>query len=263
MEKHDESSGHNGSKEDKVPPRVRYVRSAGKIWKFIVGGSGLIAVVGVYIAAAAPGHWFPFEPHPSPGPTASSPSSTPSTSSPAPKPSLLVPALLPASVIGTGMTEVGNPITDVSKITEICGAKLPPGARSTASEMVEDPQKTTIFYEEIVDWSDSSDAAKFVTDEGDMLNQSQCEYSNEGTDQQFDGTPSPAATPPGCGSGQTLATGVSITGEGGRYWGGDYVGAQCGTYTISITLTHSVDSQNTGTASGYLTHAVDQLMSVT
>ena len=75
-----ELTGHNGSKKPKTPAWRRYARSAGRLWKFIVGGSGLVALVSVYVAAAAAGHWFPFES--SPSPTSISPSPTSITSVP-------------------------------------------------------------------------------------------------------------------------------------------------------------------------------------
>jgi hypothetical protein len=49
----------NSSKKLNAPAWRRYARSTGRLWTFIVGG-GLVALVGVYVAAAAVGHWFPF-----------------------------------------------------------------------------------------------------------------------------------------------------------------------------------------------------------
>jgi hypothetical protein len=75
---------------------------------------GVAALISVYVAAAAAGHWFPFEPHPSPtssptAPITTTPATTPGTTSTPVTASLLDTALLPQSDLGNA-TVPANPV---------------------------------------------------------------------------------------------------------------------------------------------------------
>ena len=97
MDGHDESPGHNGPKGTEGSRWGRLIALV-----FGTGGlaAGLAALIGVYVAAAAAGHWFPFEPSPSSSSTTSAPHTPTLTSSAAPTLAQLNSALLPASDLG-------------------------------------------------------------------------------------------------------------------------------------------------------------------
>jgi hypothetical protein len=126
-----------------------------------------------------------------------------------------------------------------------------------ATEVLESPQHTRIFAEEIISWSNASEAALSITDDQSALGQSGCSFSSNGNTQAY-GMYTPGSSPQGCGSGQNLAAIAILTGTG---LAGTEVETQCGTFTISIVnLVNPVVVDSQGIADGYLNNAAGRLL---
>lgn len=148
MNEHNKVSGHNESKD---PKRQRYGHPIARIWTFIVGTGGLAALIGVYVAAAAAGHWFPFESHPTIPPT----SPAPKSSSPSPKPTQSDVPLNPTKLNSALLVpnDLGNVVVPPDPVVSFCSYYPQPTTISTISNYEWDPGSTVSGFE--VNWAGS------------------------------------------------------------------------------------------------------------
>ena len=165
-------------------------------------------------------------------------------------------ALLPAQALGAGAT-VRNSGTDLADVVALCGDPLPGGARLTAYETLQDGQTGQYLEEFIIEWDNPADAAVLISNDHAALDKTgSCSYGSGGQRLEFAGDEAGSA-PHECGNGQYVATQVSIPSAS---LSGFHASAQCGLYTISVTIFGGAGSTvNHETADGYLSSAVGRL----
>lgn len=165
-------------------------------------------------------------------------------------------ALLPAQALGAGAT-VRNSGTDLADVVALCGDPLPGGARLTAYETLQDGQTGQYLEEFIIEWDNSGDAAVLISNDHAALDKTgSCSYGSGGQRLEFADDEAGSA-PQECGNGQYVATQVSIPSVS---LSGFHASAQCGLYTISVTIFGGAGSTvNHETADGYLSSAVGKL----
>ena len=190
---------------------------------------------------------------PSPGPT--SPTAAPPFTQTA-STAQLTRALLPAQALGAGAT-VRNSGSDLADVVALCGDPLPGGARLTGYETLQDGQTGQYLEEFIIEWDNSGDAAVLISNDHAALDKTgSCSYGSGGQRLEFAGDEAGSA-PQECGNGQYVATQVSIPSVS---LSGFHASAQCGLYTISVTIFGGAGSTvNHETAGGYLSSAVGSL----
>jgi Zn-dependent protease with chaperone function len=197
---------------------------------------------------------------PSISPTSPSAGPTPPTAAPpftqTASTAQLTRALLPAQALGAGAT-VRNSGTDLADVVALCGDPLPGGARLTAYKTLQDGQTGQYLEEFIIEWDNSRDAAVLISNDHAVLDKTgSCSYSSGGQRLEFAGDEAGSA-PQECGNGQYVATQVSILSVS---LSGFHASAQCGLYTISVTIFGGAGSTvNHETADGYLSSAVGRL----
>ena len=194
-----------------------------------------------------------FPASPSPGPT--SPTVVPPFTQTA-SAAQLTRALLPAQALGAGAT-VTNSGTDLADVVGLCGNPLPDGARLTAYETLQDSQTGQYLEDYLIEWDNPGDAAVLISNDHAALDKTgSCSYGSGGQRVEFAGDEAGSA-PQECGSGQYVATQVSIPSGS---LSGFHTSAQCGLYTISVTIFGGAGSTvNHETADGYLSSAVGRL----
>ena len=226
----------------------------------------IVTIVGLLIGGVAAGGKI-FSPTPDPthsvtpgghSPTASP---SPSPSSPSPPPASLTSTLLPSGILGSAAM-VESTSTDLSQIDGICGGSVS-GDTSTASEMIQNDQTGTLFYETLVTWDNTNDADQSITDDRQAVDQNEgCStVSPSGITQKYSGDEQ-GSPPQDCvDSGQYFATQATASSPSffSLYFG-FFVEARCGTTTITITIENDLPGGKTQqTADGYLSQAIGKL----
>lgn len=165
-------------------------------------------------------------------------------------------ALLPAQALVAGAT-VRDSGTDLADVVALCGDPLPGGARLTAYETLQDGQTGQYLEEFIIGWDNPGDAAVLISNDHAALDKTgSCGYGSGGQKLEFAGDEAGSA-PQECGNGQYVATQVSIRSVS---LSGFHASAQCGLYTISVTIFGGAGSTvNHETADGYLSSTVGRL----
>jgi Zn-dependent protease with chaperone function len=202
-------------------------------------------------------HWnatpsiFPASPSTGPTSPAAAPPFTQTAST-----AQLTEALLPAQALDAGAT-VRSAGTDLADVVALCGDPLPGGARLTAYETLQDSQAEQYLEEFIIEWDNPKDAAVLISNDHATLDKTgSCSYGSGGQRIEFTGDEAGAA-PRECGNGQYVATQLSIPSGS---LSGFHASAQCGLYTISVTVFGGPGSTvNHETADAYLSSAVGRL----
>jgi len=165
-------------------------------------------------------------------------------------------ALLPAQALGAG-ARVMNSGTDLTDVGALCGDPLPGGARLTAYETLQDGQTGQYLEEFIIEWDNSGDAALLISNDHAALDKTgSCSWNSGGQTLELTGDEA-GSTPQECGSGQYVATQASIPSVS---LSGFHASAQCGLYTISVTIFGGTGSTvNHDMADGYLSSAAGRL----
>ena len=202
-------------------------------------------------------HWnanpstFPASPSTGPTSPAAAPPFTQTAST-----AQLTRALLPAQALDAGAT-VTNSGTDLADVVALCGDPLPGGARLTAYETLQDSQAGQYLEDYLIEWDNPGDAAVLISNDHAALDKTgRCSYGSVGQRIQFAGDEA-GSVPQECGRGQYVATQVSIPSGS---LSGFHASAQCGLYTISVTIFGGAGSAvNHETADEYLSSAVGRL----
>jgi hypothetical protein len=202
-------------------------------------------------------HWnatpFTFPASPSTGPT--SPAAAPPFAQTA-STAQLTRALFPAQALDLGAT-VTNSGTSLADVVALCGDPLPGGARLTAYETLQDSQAGQYLEDYLIEWDNPGDAAVLISNDHAALDKTvRCSYGSGGQRIEFAGDEAGSA-PQECDGGQYVATQVSIPSAS---LSGFHASAQCGRYTISVTVFGGAGSViNHETADEYLSRAVARL----
>jgi Zn-dependent protease with chaperone function len=196
---------------------------------------------------------FTFPASPSTGPT--SPAAAPPFTQTA-STAQLTGALFPAQALDLGAT-VTNSGTSLADVVALCGDPLPGGARLTAYETLQDSQAGQYLEDYLIEWDNPGDAAVLISNDHAALDKTgRCSYGSGGQRIEFAGDEAGSA-PQECGGGQYVATQVSIPSAS---LSGFHASAQCGRYTISVTVFGGAGSAiNHETADEYLSRAVARL----
>ena len=197
---------------------------------------------------------FPARPSTGPASPAAAPHFTQTAST-----AQLTQALLPAQALGAGAAGI-NSGTDLAAVVGLCGDPLPGGARLTAYETLQDGQAGQYLEEFIIEWDSPRDAAVLISNDHAALDKTgRCSYGSGGQKVEFAGDES-GTVPQECGNSLYVATQVSIPSVP---LSGSHASAQCGLYTISVTILGGAGSTvDHETADGYLSGAVGRLQQV-
>jgi hypothetical protein len=145
-------------------------------------------------------------------------------------------------------------------VVGLCGHPLPGGARLTAYETLQDGQAGQYLEEFIIEWDSPRDAAVLISNDHAALDKTgRCSYGSGGQKVEFAGDEA-GSVPQECGNSLHVATQVSIPSVP---LSGSHASAQCGLYTISVTILGGAGSTvDHEMADGYLSGAVGRLQQV-